>query len=413
MSALVISIGSTLAQQLIKDINPGILSSIPQQLLTIKNITYFVASDSEHGQELWKTDGTKQGTVLIKDLAPGTTGSQIKNLINLNGVLYFSAVSTLPNHEKRQLWRSDGTESGTLELPDGHKDGEVYDVLSLTRVGDALFYVKRSALGGNDYWMLYKAQANSQETNAIYTFPAFDQTPPRLGQANGILYIAYKNDLYKANPLSGSQVPVLVKAGAGGYNLASYQNALYFTSGFLASELWVSQGTEATTKKIFGPGKGQITTLKQAGEYLFFTTGQDGKELWVSKGDAATTHLLQSFAFSPTNITSIFSDFTIMGRTPVYFTVSQDGKLYYTLGGQVSTATGTFTGPLQNLISLQNTLYFTASNGLYRIEGGINKTVPVISTQSPISNLAALGDALFFASNAIFGLGTELYRINP
>ena len=408
-----LAINASQAQQLVKDINPGVLSSLPQQLLPTNGKIYFVAYDGTHGQELWKTDGTNLGTVLIKDIAPGSTDAQIKDLVNLNGTLYFSAVSTLPNHEKRQLWKSDGTEAGTLEMPDGHKDGEVYDVLSLTKVGNALFYIKRSALGGNDYWMLYKVQAGSQETTAIYTFSTFDQTPPRLGQTSGILYIGYQKDLYKVDPQSASQIPVLVKAGIGAYTMVSYQNALYFTSGFLATELWVTQGTEATTKRIFGPDKGSITSLKAAGEYLFFTAGQEGKQLWISKGDAATTRLLQSFAFAPSNITSIFADFTIMGRTPVYFTVSQDGKLYYTLGGTVSTASGSFTGPLQNLVSLQNTLYFTAANGLHRVQGSMDKTASVLASTNPINSLAALNSTLYFSVNRFFGTGTELYQLTP
>lgn len=36
---------------------------------------FFAATDSEHGEELWVTDGTKAGTKMEKDIVPGTASS--------------------------------------------------------------------------------------------------------------------------------------------------------------------------------------------------------------------------------------------------------------------------------------------------------------------------------------------------
>ena len=34
---------------------------------------FFAADDGTHGDELWNSDGTAEGTVLVKDIRPGAT----------------------------------------------------------------------------------------------------------------------------------------------------------------------------------------------------------------------------------------------------------------------------------------------------------------------------------------------------
>ncbi|MEI9909084.1 MAG: hypothetical protein WDO71_05100 [Bacteroidota bacterium] len=36
----------------------------------IGNTAFFVAGDSEHGYELWKSDGSIAGTGIVKDITP-------------------------------------------------------------------------------------------------------------------------------------------------------------------------------------------------------------------------------------------------------------------------------------------------------------------------------------------------------
>ena len=75
---------------------------------TVGATLFFAASDGIHGSELWKTDGTASGTVLVKDIDPGSAGSNVKGIVNVNGTLYFSANDGTHGTE---LWkvRADGS----------------------------------------------------------------------------------------------------------------------------------------------------------------------------------------------------------------------------------------------------------------------------------------------------------------
>lgn len=46
-------------------------SSAPGKFVDVGGTMSFTADDGVHGRELWKSDGTRSGTVLVKDINPG------------------------------------------------------------------------------------------------------------------------------------------------------------------------------------------------------------------------------------------------------------------------------------------------------------------------------------------------------
>ncbi|MEJ6621819.1 MAG: hyalin, partial [Opitutae bacterium] len=70
---------------------------------------YFSAQD-QNGSELWKSDGSESGTVRVKDIYPGSRSSNPQNLANFGGTLYFTA----DDGNGYDLWKSDGTKAGTI-----------------------------------------------------------------------------------------------------------------------------------------------------------------------------------------------------------------------------------------------------------------------------------------------------------
>jgi ELWxxDGT repeat protein len=72
-----------------------------------------------NGAELWKTDGTKTGTIMVKDITPGSGASNLNGLTSFGGKLYFQNAEVKEDGVSRYyLWSSDGTVDGTNEIGD-------------------------------------------------------------------------------------------------------------------------------------------------------------------------------------------------------------------------------------------------------------------------------------------------------
>src|SRR6202012_6225312 len=76
------------------------------------NRVYFFADDNVHGAELWRSDGTDTGTVMVKDIntAPGQGIIDLPNFpfgqfAVANNLLFFTADDGIHGAE---LWRTDG-----------------------------------------------------------------------------------------------------------------------------------------------------------------------------------------------------------------------------------------------------------------------------------------------------------------
>jgi ELWxxDGT repeat protein len=89
--------------------------SRPDDFVQIDGLLYFSAHSTDHGRELWRTDGTESGTILVRDIQPGVWGANPRNLVNVNGTLFFSANDGLTGYD---LWKSDGTAAGTVKVKD-------------------------------------------------------------------------------------------------------------------------------------------------------------------------------------------------------------------------------------------------------------------------------------------------------
>jgi ELWxxDGT repeat protein len=112
--------GTTAGTVMIRDINPGQGDSNPQFLTNVNGVLYFEADDGAQGGELWKSDGTAAGTLLVKDIAPDDSDSFGQQLTNADGTLFFTAADRsfgVGDHGD-ELWKTDGTAAGTVIVKD-------------------------------------------------------------------------------------------------------------------------------------------------------------------------------------------------------------------------------------------------------------------------------------------------------
>jgi ELWxxDGT repeat protein len=165
--------GTAAGTVLVKDILPGGYSSNPSDLTAVGNRLFFSAGDGVHGRELWRSDGTRAGTVLVKDINPGpsasldtgislTTGVIPSYLTDVGGTLFFSADDGIHGNE---LWKSDGTRAGTVLVKDiipGPYSGiDPYNGYpNLTDVRDTLFFTTDAGTGRQ----LWKSDGTSAGT---------------------------------------------------------------------------------------------------------------------------------------------------------------------------------------------------------------------------------------------------------
>src|SRR5687768_8954273 len=92
--------------EMLQDINTTAVGEGPDHLTAVGSTLFFTQSTPGTGDELWKTDGTSTGTVLVKDINPGEASSAADGLTAANGRLYFFADD---GEHGVELWTSDGT----------------------------------------------------------------------------------------------------------------------------------------------------------------------------------------------------------------------------------------------------------------------------------------------------------------
>lgn len=118
---------------MIKDINPGLQSSDAQNYFLLNNKVVFTAYSKDFGAEWWETDGTPEGTKMIIDIFEGTGDGVF--LLNSNFIAYHQVENSIyfagQNKEQNyELWKTDGTSEGTILVKNIAPDNEDFNLPS-------------------------------------------------------------------------------------------------------------------------------------------------------------------------------------------------------------------------------------------------------------------------------------------
>ncbi len=93
---------------------PARVRSYPAVLTNVNNVLFLFCNGYRWRNELWKSDGTATGTVQVRDIHTAGNSSPY-GLVNISGMLYFLAFEPATG---RELWKSDGTLAGTVLVKD-------------------------------------------------------------------------------------------------------------------------------------------------------------------------------------------------------------------------------------------------------------------------------------------------------
>jgi ELWxxDGT repeat protein len=311
---------------LLRDIVPGPQGMWNWQLMRVANgaRAVFATDDGVHGQALWVTDGTTDGTRLLKDFDPSSpTGPEVR-LVNWKGMVH----AVVNFNGRTELWRTDGTSAGTTFEQVLGVDN-YFETAGTTQ----LYYVEYATGGG-------------------------------------------RSEIWRTDGNSNVRLATLANTSAGAFRTAG--DRLFFGAtdpATGADVVWTSDGTPQGTipLKTFL----RIDYLVTAGNLLFFQ-GEDsahGQELWRSDGTAAGTQLVVDLWPGPES-SHAGTDAVAVGQNVFFRAFPPDGRRLFVSDGTatgtvaVTTPAGQDVGTCWDFFAADGWLYFAEDlANLWRTDG--------------------------------------------
>ena len=139
---------------LVKDIYEGAYGSTPDWLFNFNGTLLFTAYGRSSGDELWRSDGTAAGTVQVTDIYSGASSSYPHDFTLFNGRVVFFAS---PSWHYDLLYSTDGTPDGTVALSS--------DPARLLVFKENLLYFEQNP-HGSDYVERLQSDGTLQETDS-------------------------------------------------------------------------------------------------------------------------------------------------------------------------------------------------------------------------------------------------------
>lgn len=246
---------------LVKDIKPGPIASNPQAFVEEGKYVFFnTTGQYGFGAELWRTDGTEAGTILLTSHGSYSIYEGSPKPLGLNGRVFFDKYVTGTTNG---LWVSDGTSSGTRPVVEFDPSDFGGNVRVKTAVNNRLLFTV-------DMSRLYATDGTAAGTTLLRDFSSASSQ--------------------KASYTGKELLGIL-------FDFIPMGNNLYFrlTNGSQPGELWRTNGTPEGTVLVKSFDSGSLGLLSASESLLLLQyrpNGANGWELWRSDGTLSGTFKL-------------------------------------------------------------------------------------------------------------------------
>jgi ELWxxDGT repeat protein len=296
--------GSRAGTVLVKNIYTLVTNNSAPAFAALNGLLLFQTNDGVHGSELWRSDGTAAGTFLLKDINPGGSSSIPQHMFVFNGALYFAANDGTHGTE---LWRSDGTAAGTVLLKDLYPETpspgtSPSNPANFTQVGDQFYFTASTTGTGTELWKSDGTAAGTVLVKDINPGSFISSEPAYLTNVNGTLFFAASDgvrgrELWKSDGTSGGTVMVKdIGAGALGSNPHNEDDGV-------------------------GYGTPHFAVLNGVVYFVADANNDNKYELWRSDGSDAGTRKLAEFSTGYD-----IRDLTAVDQSLEFIAIAADGS---------------------------------------------------------------------------------------
>ena len=310
-------------------------ASYPNFLGSAGEFTYFSASLPTSGRDLWRTDGTPEGTSLAHKTCSDYCNDYLRSLdLSTNGQKLFLA----------RVHPTDNTSADALFLA----RATAPEVVEILGAGAGLTFPNVAAPGGSAYlderlyfWgtangndRLLRTSASGAEAELIRDMSEFDGLSGFQSLASTVLFWAHPDsgpiELWKTDgTASGTTRIVALDVTPGDQVVALAGRLMIFTAtGESGLEVWSTDGTAAHTQPLtdFADSGAFVWEMMASSTHVFLFVHDlsFGQELWATDGTATGTNQVTSFGyFQPFAPGSPFHHLAVAGST-AYF-LATDG----------------------------------------------------------------------------------------
>jgi len=369
---------------------PASVSGVDQTVQLNDNVVIFTMSTLENGRELWRSDGTATGTFRLTDIEPGPGDSIIGQVTSTGSTVFFTVFGLASANE--ELWQTNGTQEGTQKIFGTQKISGTQTALGYPGISK-LTKLDESHLAfilNGEVWVTDGTSSGTEKTISLV-----DQS-------------AYIEDLQFGQPNSGVENVFLT---AYKYLNDSTQNELILYN-LQSKSTTVLLSKERTTTSI-------ELDLVQNGRLIFnLTDGDHGTELWYSDGTPGTTVLWMDI--NPGPASSAPANFTTFGNSVYFVATSAEfgNEVWFinennSLPQVIDIASGTMSS-YPNHFAFAEGFYAHSGYGIYRLEGGNATKVPqnaYPTFPTPVPMQGNANHLYFFDGRLAFYDGTSVQAV--